>query len=549
MGRTLSREEGLAEANQEKDEEDAEDEEGKAAVEEPTVGGFGGSAAKGVSLDVMAGGGLFSGVDLEFGDGGRRIGEFDGTGGIDGREMRCWGLPTEDADGDGGGGRAGVRRRAELEARRAGGEIARVEAKLRQNAGRGTGERRTHVGRGKRSEERAVRSRGRRGRGRGRGGRSGRGLLVVADHPADDHGGIFVFRVFVAIFGAAGGCGFGEQGKIGADPFGEKVEGIGKLMPKEIHRGWALLGIFGQGSKDEVFKFGGERKIRPDVRERRRISVHMAKHDLVGTAALKRRLPGERFKEDHAERVDIRAVVGGAFARLFGRHVARGADGHPGAGEALVFIARHDLGDTKVEDLDLAFFGGESVLEEDIVGLEVAVIDPTRVSKAHRIADLVQDPAKEAEVDPTGMLFKDIFKTVAFEELHRDVKADAFFKAEVVDVHDIGVAELVLGLGFAVKAPDDTLVGREMSPEDLHSSFLGGVEGLSTIDEAHPTFAELLDQAEASDLLVQEGVGLGEIERRTTVGAAFGVDRFGMAAGRTRAKLQLRWSDGVGAAR
>src|SRR6185437_300097 len=97
--------------------------------------------------------------------------------------------------------------------------------------------------------------------------------------------------------------------------------------------------------------------------------------------ALERRLAGEELVEHDPERVEIRARVDLAAARLLGREVLRRADDRARLGQ----LARARARDPEVRDLDSTL-----AVDEDVVRLDVAVDDAVPVREAQRREDLAR---------------------------------------------------------------------------------------------------------------------------------------------------------------
>ena len=100
--------------------------------------------------------------------------------------------------------------------------------------------------------------------------------------------------------------------------------------------------------------------------------------DLV--LAVERHIPGEHLVEDDAERVDVRLAVDVVAERLLGRDVVGRAE-HAAVGGQPVLVER--AGDAEVGDLGRAL-----VVDQHVLGLDVAVDDVVRVGAAERAGDL-----------------------------------------------------------------------------------------------------------------------------------------------------------------
>ena len=112
---------------------------------------------------------------------------------------------------------------------------------------------------------------------------------------------------------------------------------------------------------------------------------HVLRQDAHEGVRVEGHLPGEHLVHDHAERVDVGALVDGLPRRLLGRHVVRRAEDHPGLGE--LARAAADLGHAEVEHLHEARVV-PLLDDEDVVRLQVAVDDAARVGRVERGGDL-----------------------------------------------------------------------------------------------------------------------------------------------------------------
>jgi hypothetical protein len=100
--------------------------------------------------------------------------------------------------------------------------------------------------------------------------------------------------------------------------------------------------------------------------------------DLV--LAVERDVAGEHLEQHDAERVDVRLAVDVVAERLLGRDVVGRAEHAAVGGQALV-VER--AGDAEVGDLGRAL-----LVDQDVLGLDVAVDDAARVRGAERARDL-----------------------------------------------------------------------------------------------------------------------------------------------------------------
>ena len=99
-----------------------------------------------------------------------------------------------------------------------------------------------------------------------------------------------------------------------------------------------------------------------------------------GVITYEGRPTGNHLVQHAAEGVEVAQTTGFAPYGLFGRHVARGADHHPGHREAASVE-----GDRQAEIADL---DGPLFRQPDVAGLQVAVNNSVRVSMREPLADL-----------------------------------------------------------------------------------------------------------------------------------------------------------------
>ena len=177
----------------------------------------------------------------------------------------------------------------------------------------------------------------------------------------------------------------------------------------------------------------------------------------TGLSPSKGRVPGGHLEHEHAERVQVRSGLDRLALRLLGRQIVSGAQDGAGFGHGRR-AARP--GYAEVGDLHPAL-----VVDDDVLGLDVAVDDVPPMGEAQRFQDLDGDRDHQFGAQ-RGVLEDDLFERAALEILHRDV-VGAFRLSPIVDLHDVGVVEAGGAAGFTAEALDELLVVRVTAGEDL----------------------------------------------------------------------------------
>ena len=119
----------------------------------------------------------------------------------------------------------------------------------------------------------------------------------------------------------------------------------------------------------------------------------MGQQHFHGRVGLEGQVRGEHLVHHHAKRVEVGAAIKLISALphgLFGRHVLRRADHHPGARQSQAGILTHarlfHFGNAEVENLDHLAIG--SVHQRDVVWLDVAMDHAQLVRRVQRAGAL-----------------------------------------------------------------------------------------------------------------------------------------------------------------
>ena len=239
------------------------------------------------------------------------------------------------------------------------------------------------------------------------------------------------------------------------------------------------------------------------VSERGRLG-HDARDDGLRRGPHERRLAAEHLVEDAAERVDVGARADLALAhRLLGAHVVRRAERHARLGHA--GAARLAGGE---RDAEVGHEGG-AVVEQDVLGLDVAVDDVVPVRVVQGGGHLARDPHR---VGHRQLLLPvhPVADGLAFDVRH-DVEEEAVGLAAVEERQDVRVLE-VGGGGDLAQEPLGADDRGQLRPEHLDRHLAVVLEVLRQVDGGHAAGAEFLLEA------VAVGEGLGEAGKRVRQG-------------------------------
>ena len=210
--------------------------------------------------------------------------------------------------------------------------------------------------------------------------------------------------------------------------------------------------------------------------------------DGLGVRAHEGRLAGEHLVRHGAERIDITAGADLALAhRLFGRHVRGRAERHAGLRHPAAARLLHRQRDAEVGDEGRAF------LEQDVLGLDVAMDDAVAVGVVERTRHFLREA--DGVVDGELLLAaeaaarSDSPATIRHDIVEEPVGLARVDQAEYVRVLQVGGDP---DLGEEAVAADD---GAQLGMEDLDGDLAAVLQVLGEVDGGHAALAELALEA------------------------------------------------------
>ena len=163
---------------------------------------------------------------------------------------------------------------------------------------------------------------------------------------------------------------------------------IQQRLSNSCHRLKALGAVLRQRAKQDQVDLLGQ--LLDDGARRRRGHGHVLDDDLAVTVAAERDLAREHLEQQHAERIDVGAVIDLDLPlALLGGHVI--GRPHHRTGARLVadlLVGQRQLREAEVEHLDEVTARAAVVAQEDVLGLEIAVDDSLLVRGVQRVRDL-----------------------------------------------------------------------------------------------------------------------------------------------------------------
>jgi hypothetical protein len=195
---------------------------------------------------------------------------------------------------------------------------------------------------------------------------------------------------------------------------------------------------------------------------------------------LERQHAGEHLVRHHAQRVEVGAAVDLAVAgALLGAHVRRRADGHPGGREARVAPLDHRPRDAEVGDHGAVAV----VVEEDVVGLDVAVHHAARVGVGERVGHLGEH-APHVVHRHRAAVVEALAEVLAVDARHHEEHQPVGL-VDRVDRDDVRVRELRGRLGLAQEARADLGAVGELGRQHLDRHLALEAAVARPVDHAH----------------------------------------------------------------
>ena len=145
----------------------------------------------------------------------------------------------------------------------------------------------------------------------------------------------------------------------------------------------------------------------------------------------------------------------------------------------------HHLGEAEVEHFDEV-----TAAQHNVPGLQVTVKDACAVCRAERVGNMRPDIDHAVDWETAGS--NRLAQGQPVDALDRDV-AEVGDSADVVDRHDVRVVERRRRFGFRDEPTHPIAIVRAMRQQNLEGDEAVQPLIASAIDDAHPAFAELVD--------------------------------------------------------
>ena len=257
------------------------------------------------------------------------------------------------------------------------------------------------------------------------------------------------------------------------------------------------------------------RQPRDDGGGSRHLAADVLQGDRQGSLAGVGLVPGQGLPQQDAGGVDVGAGIGAAGLDLFGCQVGDGADEQAGGRGEVAGLDRPS--ETEVGDLDSTVVG-----EQDVLGLDVAVNEPSGVRRGqrdqHRLHQLERLVRRQRPA-----LAQQVAQVAATDVLHDEVgEPGAGVGALVIDGHDLGARKSRRRPRLPGEAGHEfRVVGeRPVHHLDRHGAVESGV--VAEEDRCHAAAGDQAVEAvavveQAAHQGVDEVLG-GRLHRNATVG-------------------------------
>jgi hypothetical protein len=194
---------------------------------------------------------------------------------------------------------------------------------------------------------------------------------------------------------------------------------------------------------------------------------------------VERQAAGDQLIQHDRDRVQVRGRADRQPLRLFGGQVLGGA--HDRAGLGHVRSAR--AGDPKVGHLRVI-----TVVDDHVLGLQIAMDDAAPVGEARRFEDLDREVDRADRIE-RRLLADQLLQRPPRQVLHRDV-VGAVEGAAVVDADDVRMLQPRGGLGLAAEALDETGILGKPAVQQLQRHLAPELQVLGEEHIGHPARAE-----------------------------------------------------------
>jgi hypothetical protein len=194
---------------------------------------------------------------------------------------------------------------------------------------------------------------------------------------------------------------------------------------------------------------------------------HVCEH-IHSSVAFEGAPSAQHLVEHGSQSEDVRARIDGLAARLLGRHVADGADGHVGrrgAGVRRDRVGRDGRRRRRQRhDAEIEEFQAAVGAQKHVLGLEVAMDDAALVRGGERVGHLDRVVERLSNADRAGRQTRP--QRLALQQLHHDV-GGRFVAADVVDAHDARMRKGGERLPFTFEADKGGAVVRHVRCQHL----------------------------------------------------------------------------------